>query len=288
MVTRRKPAKGRIGTVQRFDGLQNELVDVRSDLKSVIRIFRLLMWPTFILLAVFILYAHVKLTSMEQQLLTRIEERLAKTDALLRGAEERRMAQLERKLDERNREIAAINRRVEAKAVEIATLNQRLDARTQELGALVANIEAIQAGREEINPETEEQAPVPALQQVPPNRKVDMEVGAWLNRDPEGYFTVEGLSQRVERGETRELRVTFSELASYGSSDCLRVLVYRVRRDRKLVPFKDEYFAIQGRINRLPIDFDIEEGKYFVKVGTLSRAGDAYFYRAVREELVVN
>ncbi len=288
MVIRRKPVKSKAGAVRRFDGLQSELVDVRSDLKSVIRIFRLLMWPTFILLAVFILYAHVKLTSMEQQMLTRIEERLAKTDALLRGIEERRMAQLERKLDERNREIAAINRRVEAKAAEIATLNQRLDVKTQELGALVANIEAVQAGREEIKPEAEEDAPPPPFREISPNRKVELEVGAWLNRDPEGYFTVEGLSERVNKGEKRDVLVTFSELASYGSGDCLRVLVYRVRRDRKLVPYKDEYFAIQGKVNRLPIDFDMEEGKYFVKVGTLSRAGDSYFYRAAREELVVN
>lgn len=288
MVTRKKPVKSRMGAVQRFDILQNELVDVRSDLKSVVRVFRLLMWPTFILIAVFILYAHVKLTSMEQQLLSRIEERLAKTDALLRGIEEKRMARLERKLDERNREMAAINRRMEAKAAEIETLNKRLAVKTQELGALVADIDSVRAGREELKTEAGDESPAFAIQEVPLNKKVALEVGAWLNRDPDGYFTVEGLGERVDSGETRELLVTFSEHSDYGNAGYLRVLVYRVRRDRKLVPFKDEYFAIQGRVNRLPIDFDMEKGKYFVKVGTLSRAGDAYFYRAVREELEVN
>lgn len=226
-----------------YEKLRDELFEIRVDVKAYIRSLKVLGSAVAILFAILAYFGYDKIDSVQQTVLNKANQRLAKTDSLLARLDQT-------KLD---------------------SLNLLLVQKQQEYEVTLSNFELALRRNKELE--------FKLFAALKPNERTEYELQSWAVHPPEDYFEIKHFPEKFRSGERIDLYLSFSESFDMSRAKVLRVAITQFR-DGKAYGIRDYKFKVQQRLNKFSITLDISKGQYLIEIGFIRKEGDGHgFYR---------
>lgn len=225
------------------DKFRDELFEVRVDVKAYIRSLKILAGAVAVLFGILAYFGYDKIDSVQQTVLNKANQRLAKTDSLLANVDQSKLDSLNRILIQKQREY------------ELTLLNFE--------SALKKNRELESK----------------LFETLKPNERIEYELTRYSVHSPEDYFEIRPFPDKFRPNQRLDIYLTFLENYDFSRARLLLVDITQLRENQRY-GVKEYKFKVQQRLNKMSMTLDLPKGIYHLEVGFVTKDGDSHsFYR---------
>ncbi len=227
-----------------IEKLRQELFEVRVDVKSYIKSFKILVTSVLVLLTVVAYFGYDKIDTIQNKILADANSRLAITDSILANIDQT-------KLD---------------------SLNAILKSKEIEYKTTIENFENVLAQNKKLEQKL--------LKSLEVNETIEYQLSEYFVDSHADYCEIKSFGNKFKKDDFLSIYLIFNQNFNPSNLKFLFLDIVRVKSDKNYTQIKDLKYKSAGKFNKLGMKLNIPKGKFLLSVGFVKKENDEYtFYR---------